>query len=447
MKIPFNSLFFKIFTGFWLLIFILVAILVALPMLDNRSVRPIDQFGIELLNKSSHHLVLRIGRHPERDLASTLRNFRPQNGFRFYALDQQGRFLNDRVPKAVRRFAIESESVTLPQMWQRHDGVVLGPIQLIYNGQPLLIYAHKFVDQQSGRLIIRWLLDNPGLLILIALIVSTPICLFLAWHLTSPLRQLQSASHKIAKGELETQIPQLSRRDEIGQLANSMDKMVLSLKTMLSSQQRLLSDISHELRSPLTRLRLALAISRKHQGESNELNRIDVEAERLEQMISDLLSLSRSQFQPQEMQTIRLDSLLEALLEDAQFEAEQTGKQFHYDPPPAIELQAYPALLSSAIENVIRNAIHYGQHEIKLTIAQTPQALTFVVQDDGPGIPEHELSEIFRPFYRVSQARDRETGGTGLGLAICDNAMHKHGGSVKAENVNPGLKVSLTLPL
>ena len=447
MRIPFNSLFFKIFAGFWLLILILVAILVTLPRLDQSHLRPIDQFGIELLNKTSHHLILRLGQHPDRRLLDVLQNFRPKNGFRFYALEADGRFLSPNVPKAVRRFAIESESITLPQMWQRHDGIVLGPVQLIYNGQPLLLYAHKNLQGQSDRLMIRWLLDNPGLLIFISLLVSTPICLLLAWHLTSPLRQLQSASHKIAKGELETSIPQLARRDEIGQLANSMDRMVLSLKTMISSQQRLLSDISHELRSPLTRLRLALAITRKHQGESNELGRIDIEADRLEQMISDLLSLSRSQFQPQEIQAVRLDSLLEALLDDAQFEAEQSGKSFIYATPPALELQAYPALLSSAIENVIRNAIHYAATQITLTITHTSDQLVICVQDDGPGVDESELSQIFRPFYRVSQARDRESGGTGLGLAICDNAMHKHGGSVIAENATPGLKVSLRLPL
>ncbi|WP_434340595.1 ATP-binding protein [Motilimonas cestriensis] len=447
MTLPINSLFFKIFAGFWLLILLLVAILVTLPRLDESHLQPVDSFGIELLNKTSQNLVIRLGRHPERGLGYALKTFRHKSGFKFYALEQDGSFVNNEAPKAVRRFAIESESITRPQMWQRHDGIVLGPVQFIYNGQPLLLYAHKNMRGQSDRIMLRWLLDNPGLLIFISLLVSTPICLLLAWHLTSPLRQLQSASHKIAKGELETSIPQLSRRDEIGQLANSMDRMVLSLKTMISSQQRLLSDISHELRSPLTRLRLALAITRKHQGESSELGRIDIEADRLEQMISDLLGLSRSQFQPQEVQTIRLDSLLEALLDDAQFEAEQTGKTFTYDTPPALELQAYPALLSSAIENVIRNAISYADTSIKLTITQHRDKLEISIQDDGPGVPETELGQIFRPFYRVSQARDRESGGTGLGLAICDNAMHKHGGSVMAENVNSGLKVTLSLPL
>lgn len=442
-----NSLFFKIFAGFWLLILILVAILVTLPKLEQSQPQLLDLYGIELLDKTSHALFSQITRHPERSLKEAIEKFRHPSRFKLYAMHPDGRFLNDHVPKPIRRFVIDSENISKPMMWKSHKGIVVGPISFYYNQEPLLLYAYKNLNHETNRLVLRWLLDNPGLLILITLLVSTPVCLLLAWHLTSPLRQLQKASDQIAKGQLDTQIPQQQRKDEIGELANGMDHMVLSLKNMLAGQQRLLSDISHELRSPLTRLRLALAISKKTQGESAELARIDTEADRLEQMIADLLGLARNQFQPQDIQTVQLDSLLEELLADAHFEAEQKGKQFIYKEPPAIELRAYPGLISSAIENVIRNAIKYASNTIKFDCQLTQKQLIITIADDGPGIPEHEIAHIFRPFYRVSEARDRESGGTGLGLAICDNAMHKHGGTVSAHNGAPGLVVTLTLPV
>ncbi len=441
-----NSLFFKIFAGFWLFILLVIAALTVLPKLDSRQLRPLDRPSLIMLEKITQRLILQVARHPTVPLSDLLTRVKGPGGHKVYLVEEDGSILNGRAPKALRRFIVDSDNPAVPKVSVQPNWYMIGPIVFQYNDQNYLLYSSRYI-RGGEKYMVAWLLDNPGLLILVAILVSTPLCLLLAWHLTSPLRKLQQASSKIAKGDFDAELPQINRGDEIGRMASSMHQMVFTLKETLSNQQRLLSDISHELRSPLTRLRLALAISRKHQGESKELQRIDIEAERLEQMIADLLGLSRMQLNQQEKQHIRLDSLFEELLEDAEFEAEQKGKVFAHQGDLVIELNAYPALLSSAVENIIRNAIKYAGSNVIMDITKTGDEVNISVSDDGPGVPESELEQIFRPFYRVSEARDRESGGTGLGLAIAENAVRKHGGSIVAENLSPGLKINLAFPL
>lgn len=218
---------------------------------------------------------------------------------------------------------------------------------------------------------------------------------------------------------------------------------------MISGQQRLLSDISHELRSPLTRLRMANALATRKQGESNELQRIDTEAQRLEQMISELLELSRMQMNSHlDREEQPVASLWEEIIQDAQFEAEQMGKVLQYTPLPERHISGNPKLLMSAIENIIRNAIYYGKDQVIIAIQAIDDTLHIVVDDNGEGVPEEELEAIFRPFYRVSTARDRHSGGTGLGLSITESAIRQHSGTINAERSDlGGLRVTITLPL
>ncbi|GAK86707.1 copper sensory histidine kinase CpxA [Vibrio ponticus] len=225
--------------------------------------------------------------------------------------------------------------------------------------------------------------------------------------------------------------------------------MVQDVNQMISGQQRLLSDISHELRSPLTRLRMATALATRKQGESPELTRIDTEAQRLEQMIAELLELSRTQLDSHtDREQQPLTSLWEAILSDAQFEAEQMNKTLRYSPVPERIISGKPKLLMSALDNIVRNAIHYGKDQIQVSINADREQVIVHVDDNGEGVAEHELEAIFRPFYRVSTARDRVSGGTGLGLAITQTAVRQHSGTIEASR-SPlgGLRVTVCLPL
>lgn len=225
--------------------------------------------------------------------------------------------------------------------------------------------------------------------------------------------------------------------------------MVLAVNQMISGQQRLLSDISHELRSPLTRLRMATGLAARKQGESAELTRIDTEAQRLEQMIGELLELSRMSTDSHVTRESQpASSLWEEIFSDAQFEAEQVGKALHFSEIPDVSIVGNPKLLMSAIENIVRNAIRYSESEINIAVYQQSEMLNIIVEDDGPGVPDDELEDIFRPFYRVSTARDRDSGGTGLGLAITQSAIVQHSGQITASRSDlGGLKMHVELPL
>jgi two-component system sensor histidine kinase CpxA len=166
-------------------------------------------------------------------------------------------------------------------------------------------------------------------------------------------------------------------------------------------------------------------------------------------MIGKLLELSSMQVDSHLNREIQpLSSIFEALLVDSQFEAEQMGKTFLASDVPDRLITCHPLLLMSALENIIRNAIHYSKDRILVTLEVSSDKLRICVEDNGEGVPEDELNSIFRPFYRVSTARDRHSGGVGLGLAIAENAVRQHNGTLRADrSVLGGLLVEVAIPL
>jgi len=343
------------------------------------------------------------------------------------------------------QFILDSPSYEKPLKKVNTQRTYYGPALLVHNQHELLIYVSAPNKKKSLELI-EWLLDNPLLLLLVAIITSGIICVFFAWHLTLPLRELMDLSTQVAKGDLDVRFPAIKNSDELTMLTQSLQVMVRSLKGMLNTQQRLLSDISHELRSPLTRLSLALAITKKHTGETKELQRIELEICRMEKMIAEMLNLSQIQLHQAKKEDIALDEFLEDLFLDAQFEAEEHNKKFNYPPLSKTSINIYPELAYRAIENIIRNSIKYCQHQISVEIDITPHDITLIISNDGPLIPVAELGNIFRPFYRLNESRDRETGGAGLGLSIAENAMIKHGGKIWADNHGNQVSMHLQFP-
>lgn len=291
------------------------------------------------------------------------------------------------------------------------------------------------------------------------------ICFVLARHLTAPITQLQAAARRLASGELEARMgPSLGTRgDEIAVLARDFDLMADKVQDLLLSQTRLLGDISHELRSPLARLGVAHDLALHHAATGNlpslddDLQRIGHEAQRLDALIEQLLTLARLETQAKSNVTdatyqkteVDMASLLHEVAEDAAFEAQSQNKQVQIVHCDNGTVPGDRELLCSALENVVRNAVRYTQENsaVLLTLRCTEEAV-ITVRDHGPGVPESELDNLFRPFYRVTDARDRQSGGTGLGLAITQRAIHAHGGSVVARNApEGGLEIKILLPL
>jgi signal transduction histidine kinase len=234
--------------------------------------------------------------------------------------------------------------------------------------------------------------------------------------------------------------------------------MAEQIETLLHSQSQLLQAISHEMRSPLARLTLAAGLAKANSAPESDglLERIETESERIEQMLSQLLTLARLDRGATSFPRtpVELSLLLSDIVSDASFEGSATKRSVILTNADPCLVDGSHALLRSALENVIRNAIRYTREsstvEVSLKLDNTAgQDFAVIhVTDEGPGVPSAELSQIFKPFYRVSSARERETGGTGLGLAITDRAVHLYHGSVAARNrTEGGLDVEIRLPV
>jgi two-component system sensor histidine kinase CpxA len=294
-----------------------------------------------------------------------------------------------------------------------------------------------------------------GWRLLILLGVTALVCYFLARSLTSPIVKLRKAIRKVATGDLSVRVGgQIRGRDEISGLARDFDEMAAQIEGLVGSQKRLLRDISHELRSPLTRLGIALELARKQanpESQEKAFARIELEAERMNSMIGQLLELTRleSGAERAEHHQVDLVALLDELVRDAGFEAQSRQCQVSFSVAGEVPLFCgSPELLRRAFENVIRNAVKYTapgtRVEVKLKAGDGK--IWIQILDRGPGVPEETLEKLFTPFYRVADARERESGGTGIGLAIADRSVRLHGGTIRAENRSRGgLKIEISL--
>jgi len=295
----------------------------------------------------------------------------------------------------------------------------------------------------------------PTPVLVAAVVVSAVVCFLLARHLAAPLKRVREASGRLAAGDLGARAGSLvrPRRDEIGDVVRDFDAMAERLHLLVSGQKQLLSDISHELRSPLARLQVAVELARRKAGPEaeNHLNRIEAEGTRMNEMIGQLLTLGRADSdRPAIAEEVDLSDIVRSVATDTDYEARQTGREVRVQrSDPAIVL-GDAALLSSAIENVVRNASRYTHTgtAVDISLEATPTHGRIRVRDHGPGVPPHETERIFLPFHRVSAARDRDSGGTGLGLSIAARAVNAHGGSIRATNAEGGgLEVSIDIPL
>jgi len=294
----------------------------------------------------------------------------------------------------------------------------------------------------------------------VAAVISALVSFLLARYLAAPLGQLSRASRQLATGDLSVRVgaPLDQRKDEFGQLALDMDEMASRLQVSQQANRRLLRDVSHELRSPLARLRVALEIARnKDQNQViEELNRIELESERLEKLVDEVLSLLRESSVSQELklQNFDLAELLQDLVETVNYESRDDGHQVDLQTQSPLLLNADRDLLWRVFENLLRNAlIHGGENGvIELSAATSSEhEIVVCVKDSGPGIAAQYLVRIFEPFYRVDEARTRKSAGQssghGLGLAIAASAVRRHGGRITASNrKSGGLEVRVTLP-
>lgn len=451
-----NSLTARIFAIFWFTVALVLMLVLMVPKLDSRQLTPLLDSEQRQGLMIEQHVEAELAGDPANDLMWWRRLFRAIEkwappGQRLLLVTSEGRVIGAQrnEMQVVRNFIGQSDNSDRPKKKKYGRLEMVGPFSVRDGEDNYQLYLIRPASSPQWDFI-NLMFDRPFLLLIVTMLISSPLLLWLSWSLAKPARKLKNAADDVARGNLK-QHPELEAGpQEFLATGASFNQMVSALERMVTAQQRLISDISHELRTPLTRLQLATALMRRRHGEGKELQRIETEAQRLDSMINDLLVLSRSQHKNElARETLKANELWADVIENAQFEAEQMGKTLEVPVPPGPwKLFGNPAALDSALENIVRNALRYSNTRIALNFACDSEGITITVDDDGPGVSEADREQIFRPFYRTDEARDRESGGTGLGLAIVDTAVQQHRGWVKADD-SPlgGLRLIIWLPL
>lgn len=451
-----SYLFFQLFFYFGGVFIFVLFLTFSISNLDDRKLIPLNEKDITFLEKEISKLKHRYDFDDvfEKDLS-----MQTPSGLELVLVDKQTNIVSGMEQSNIRpllSFLYQTEDNNQPMARSFDDLRINGPFFLDTEMRHYKAYFLYSVQPQK-----EWLnniYDNPLKTIVILLALVLPTIFILSWRITRPLKALRQTAEAVARGSL-TANPQIEVQGikEFRSVGRSLNYMIRSLQASKDHQQRLLSDISHELKTPLARLQLATAILKKKNGETNETKRIENEIQKMNSMVLDLLSLSRLQLDQHVSRTIfPAEDIWHAILEDAKFETSQNGLKLfiedHIKDKTHCTLNGNVNLLASALENLVRNAQKYAKSAIKIEISlvqeQEREILLIAVNDDGIGVPDSELENIFRPFYRVDEARARETGGTGLGLTIVANAITQHEGQVKASRSQMGgLRVEILLPL
>ena len=448
-----KSVFLRIFLSFWVAqaLFFVLAILVTLAF------RPRSSTWEALRTTVLNDAVSTYEEGGDEKLRDYLESIEHSQHVRAYLFDEQGNEVSHRgAPDWAMRVAAGGPRGP-------HDGFLFPAPQVLRDSRASSDGKHRYtivLGLPPGPRVFIGPRGLPFTGLIIGVLSSGLVCYLLSWYLTKPIVQLRTAARQIAAGDLTARAgaPAISRRDEVAGLMRDFDAMAERLETLLKAQSRLLNDISHEVRSPLARLNVALGLARQRTGvESTDmLDRIELEAARLNELIGRILTLARledgEQLVPQT--PVPLDEIVESVSEDAEFEAQERHCHVHTSIAEGNwEVRGNASLLHSAVENVVRNAIRYTQEGSAVDIElknETRGAREAVlrVSDSGPGVPSDSLDKLFQPFYRLDDARGRQTGGVGLGLAITERAVRFHGGKVSAFNrPQGGLVIEIRLPM
>ena len=444
-----SRLFWKIFLPFW----VLQTCLLLLLFYRVHASFGQDRRAMPVLARSA---IARYATGGQAELREMLNGIALERRARYWLFDGQ---MNDGQMNELSGIPLPSDAQQLIQRALQNQGIV--------KARRSTFIAESTTDERGrsfvfvGEFFVPPLLRSfPGSVlaaILIGSLFTSLLCAALAQSITRPILRLRDAAHEIARGNLEARAGAAGnrRRDEIAELVKDFDSMAGEICNLVESNRRMLMGASHDLRSPIARIRVALSLAATASEAEREelLGRIEIELLRLNSLIEQILTVARlegGQLRHRSL-PVSLNQVVGEAVEDARFEASQSNVEIVYDVRwPEVNMTGEENMLRSAMENVLRNAIFYsgedGRVELSVTVGNGVARIS--VRDNGPGVPEAALPELFRPFYRVDDARGAATGGSGLGLSIVSGAVKVHHGTVFARNLQPhGLEIVIELPI
>ena len=455
-RVPVHYLFVKIFSWFWVTALVIIAIIfVGRRVMDLRPIDPSTMYASVAPMLAAEATRAYESGGPA-GFARFANNLAGGHESQLFLLDESNKdVLSRAISRDTLRLAREAGKdqlvATQSSLYER----VAAYKFVAASGRPytLVLYEHSPVLNLTGVLL------SEGVPFLLGLLfVVTILCFWLAYHIAAPIHAIQSAARKVAEGDLSARVPHAvsRRRDELAALAMDFDSMVERIETLIRTQKNLLNSVSHELRSPLARLNVCLAMIRKHMPEETveTCERMERDVARIDTLMGQLLTLSRLEagLSSGERENVNFTLLVQEIAADGNFEAQSLGKAVSLEASSQIVLERADSLaLRSACENIVRNAIHFTPPgtEVKVALGidnpASPQVL-LTVRDEGPGVPRNALQNIFSPFFRIN-GPGRQSQGNGLGLAIALEAVRLLHGTIVASNLDPtGLEISVRLP-
>jgi len=448
-----RSLLVRIFLSFWLIIGITIGIAAVAGFYYSERLREaMENFdhGDTILEASAA-----LEQGGREGLVNWLEDFPKARGVTVFVFDEERRELLDRpLPNDIARLMSRHRLHLRPRGSDRHEPPNLRrarPLSQLVSADgriyTLILIPARHPPEYFGRTV------HGSVMLIVALIVSGIVSYLLARAIARPIRMLRDATVSLADGDLNARVgnAMAERRDELGMLASDFDSMAAKLARAAAQQTELSQNISHELRSPLARMRVALELAKRQAGELSEFDRIDAETERLDKLIGQILSYTRMDSSPQdEPAEIELADLINEIVENVNYECKSGGidgvtVQATFDSHPVV--QGYAHALVSAVKNIVRNAVRHSPADGTVTVilGHDDEAAKIVVRDQGKGVDDADLLRLFEPFYKTKDAPDS---GTGLGLAIAERAIRLNGGHIAAENLTGGgLQVIVTLPV
>jgi two-component system sensor histidine kinase CpxA len=450
---PLGSVFGKIWISFWLslILIVIVAYFVSFQAAQQYNVAAPTAKQIAILNSNLTIPDFHLTGGDYVLVSEILEKYNETAQYQLYLVDDTYQLIGKpQPPNRILVMLSEMMEHEGMQVGQWRDEAWLGPIAIAFNGLTFRLFVRGVPPLPPENL--PFWLESQWVQLAFALTISGVMSLLLTWSIVRPIEKLRQTVRALARGTLDARAgSSVSRRsDEIGELGRDFDDMATRIQDLVSAQQRLLSNVSHELRSPLTRLQVAMGIVRQKapEGLDRALDRIERESDRLENMIAQILKLSRfeNDMHHVEWQSIDLDNIVQKVVEDARFEAEPHKIAIELSIDKPLKMTGDPELLHSTVDNVLRNALRFSPEDgsIDVSMTQNDNEVNVTISDQGPGVPNDKLERLFDPFYRLDQSNS----GAGLGLNIALQAVQMHEGKISASNNQPnGLNVTITLPI